>query len=65
MNDIPHPERSVYFWYYNTNKRGITLNLDSDEGYQIFRYLTQAADVIVETFPPGKKKPQMRWEAVS
>ncbi len=24
LDDIPHPERSLSFWYYNTSKRGIT-----------------------------------------
>ncbi|GAI76675.1 unnamed protein product, partial [marine sediment metagenome] len=27
LNDTPHPEKSLFFWYHNTNKRGITLNL--------------------------------------
>ena len=26
LDDIPHPERSLSFWYYNTSKRGITLD---------------------------------------
>ncbi len=65
MNDIPHPERSLYFWYYNTDKRGITLNLEVDEGCQIFHRLAKAADVIVDTFPPGKRKPELGWEALS
>ena len=25
LDDIPHRERSLYFWHYNTSKRGITL----------------------------------------
>jgi crotonobetainyl-CoA:carnitine CoA-transferase CaiB-like acyl-CoA transferase len=24
LNDIPHRERSLSFWHYNTSKRGIT-----------------------------------------
>ena len=27
--DVPNRERSLYFWHYNTSKRGITLDLDS------------------------------------
>jgi crotonobetainyl-CoA:carnitine CoA-transferase CaiB-like acyl-CoA transferase len=53
-NDLPHPERSLYFLHYNTNKRGITLNLESREGRGIFRELARRADVAVETFPPGR-----------
>jgi crotonobetainyl-CoA:carnitine CoA-transferase CaiB-like acyl-CoA transferase len=53
LDDIPHPERSLFFWYYNTSKRGITLNLETSDGRQLFRRLAAAADVILETFPPG------------
>src|SRR4029450_9710049 len=53
LDDIPHPERSLSFWYYNTSKRGITLNLETADGRQLFRRLAAAADVILETFPPG------------
>jgi len=30
--DEPGPERSVYWWAYNRNKRGVTLDLARDEG---------------------------------
>src|SRR6185437_5497720 len=53
LDDIPHPDRSLSFWYYNTSKRGITLNLDSVEGCRLFRRLAAAADVVLETFRPG------------
>ena len=29
LDDLPHAERSLSFWYYNTSKRGITLNLET------------------------------------
>lgn len=51
--DVPHPERSLYFLHHNANKRGITLNLESPDGQRLFRDLARAADVVVETFPPG------------
>ena len=47
-----HPERSLSFWYHNTSKLGITLNLDNGEGQQIFRRLARKTDVVVETSPP-------------
>jgi len=53
LDDIPHPDRSLSFWYYNTSKRGVTLDLKHAEGRQLFRRLATAADVILETFPPG------------
>ena len=32
LDDIPHRERSLFFWHYNTSKRGITLNLEHPDG---------------------------------
>ena len=34
--DEPHPNRSIYFWHYNFGKRGIVLDLDSDDDRQHF-----------------------------
>ncbi len=53
LDDIPHPDRSLSFWYYNTSKRGITLNLETAEGQALFRRLADTADVVLETFRPG------------
>ncbi|MBI3953473.1 MAG: CoA transferase [Chloroflexi bacterium] len=52
-HDQPHPERSLYWFHFNTNKRGITLDLERADGRALFRRLVQRADVLVETFPPG------------
>ena len=30
--DTPHPEKSLFCWYANPNKRGITLNLEAPDG---------------------------------
>jgi crotonobetainyl-CoA:carnitine CoA-transferase CaiB-like acyl-CoA transferase len=53
LDDIPHPERSLSFWYYNTSKRGITLNVETAAGRRIFERLAATSDVILETFHPG------------
>lgn len=53
LDDEPHPDRSLSFWYYNTSKRGITLNLESADGCALFRRLAVQADIILETFRPG------------
>ena len=57
LDDIPHPDRSLSFWYYNTSKRGITLNLETADGRALFRRLAAGADVILETFRPGYLAP--------
>ena len=51
--DVPHPEKSLFWFAYNVNKRGITLNLECADGRELFRKLATAADVVVESFPPG------------
>ena len=51
--DIPNKERSLYFWHYNTSKRGITLDLKTEDGRRLFRQMAEKADVILETFSPG------------
>src|SRR4029077_3403930 len=53
LDDIPQPERSLSFWYYNTSKRGITLNLDTADGRRLSRRLAATSDVTLETFRPG------------
>jgi crotonobetainyl-CoA:carnitine CoA-transferase CaiB-like acyl-CoA transferase len=53
FGDPPHPERSLFFNYHNTNKRGITLNLENRVGREIFLRLVKRSDVVLETFPPG------------
>lgn len=51
--DIPHPERSLYFWNYNTSKRGITLNLETADGRALLCKLIPTVDILVETCAPG------------
>ena len=46
-------DRSLYFLFYNTNKRSITLDLQSERGRDLFRRLVADADVIVESYPVG------------
>jgi crotonobetainyl-CoA:carnitine CoA-transferase CaiB-like acyl-CoA transferase len=47
VDDIPNPDRSLSFWYYNTSKRGITLNLETADGQGLFRRLAATADVVL------------------
>ena len=51
--DIPHRERSLYFWQYNSNKRSITLALETADGRDIFKRLVRTADILIETGRPG------------
>jgi crotonobetainyl-CoA:carnitine CoA-transferase CaiB-like acyl-CoA transferase len=49
----PHPDRSSTFLAHNTNKRGITLDLEQPAGRTLFLQLAAAADVVIESFRPG------------
>ncbi len=51
--DVPDPEKSLYWFAYNSNKRGITLNIESAEGRDILKKLVKTADFVIESFPPG------------
>lgn len=51
--DIPHPEKSGLFLHLNTNKRGITLDIRTPTGQQLFKELVRWADVLVENTLPG------------
>jgi len=56
FQDIPDKELSGLFLYLNTNKLGITLNLESEMGKAIFRRLAKQADILIESNPPGRMK---------
>jgi crotonobetainyl-CoA:carnitine CoA-transferase CaiB-like acyl-CoA transferase len=45
---------SLSFFYHNTNKLGIALNLDSPKGKHALHRLIEGADVLVETFAQGR-----------
>ena len=53
LGNIPHRDRSLLYWFYNTSKRGVTLDLRRPEGQEIFKRLAAKADVVVESFAPG------------
>jgi crotonobetainyl-CoA:carnitine CoA-transferase CaiB-like acyl-CoA transferase len=52
-NDIAHPEQSLSFAAYQTNKQGIVLNLEDGEDRRTLRALAAGADVLIEDKAPG------------
>jgi benzylsuccinate CoA-transferase BbsE subunit len=54
LDDDPHPNRSIAFWYWNTSKRSVTLDLTTEDGRALFRRLLPRFDVLVHTFPPSE-----------
>jgi len=55
-DDAPHPEKSLYFLHFNTNKRGITLDVEKPDGREILLELCKKADVLIETYRPARAK---------
>ena len=51
--DTPHPEKSLYWFAYNSNKRGITLDIEANKGQEILKELVKTADFVIESFSPG------------
>jgi crotonobetainyl-CoA:carnitine CoA-transferase CaiB-like acyl-CoA transferase len=48
-----HPEKSLFFLYFNTSKGSITLDIESSAGQEILKKLVKKADVVLESFPVG------------
>ena len=53
-HDITHPEKSLFWAFFNTNKRSITLDLSCEKARELFKKLVQKADIMIESFPPGE-----------
>lgn len=52
-HDTPHPERSLFWFAFNTNKRSITLDIETIDGQELFKRLVKTTDFVIESFPPG------------
>ncbi len=53
FKDEPHVEGSALHLYLNTDKKSVTLDLESKRGAAIFRRLAQDCDILVESYPAG------------
>jgi len=53
FNDEPDPEKSLFWFALNTNKRGITLDIEKTDGKEIFIELIKISDFVIESFSPG------------
>ncbi|MCG7335847.1 CoA transferase [Sporosarcina sp. ACRSM] len=47
---------SLYFWHYNTSKKSVTVDMETEEGQQSIRELLGRADVLLEGNKPGEMK---------
>jgi crotonobetainyl-CoA:carnitine CoA-transferase CaiB-like acyl-CoA transferase len=53
-DDVPDDESSLYWWHYNTSKRGIVLDLDLEPAREAFLALIAQADLLLESEAPGR-----------
>lgn len=51
--DSAHPEKSLSWFAFNLGKRGITLDIETADGREIFTRLVKQADFVIESFAPG------------
>ena len=59
-------EKSSYFNVMNRNKRGVTLDLTTDEGVALVKELVKHADVVVENYSAGVlKKLKLDYDELS
>jgi len=54
FQDQPDPNRSLYWWSYNRNKRSITLDVARAEGREILFRLAGDAHFLIESDSPGR-----------
>src|ERR1700738_2046533 len=47
VDDLPHRDRSLFFWFYNLNKRSLTLDIGYPEGAAVLCRLAGSADRVV------------------
>lgn len=52
-HDVADGAKSLYWFAYNTDKRGITLDIETNDGKRIFMDLVRGADFVIESFEPG------------
>ncbi len=54
MDDAPESERSLHYFAFNRNKRGVTLDLTSEAGRSALMSLAEKADFVIESAAPGE-----------
>ncbi len=54
IDDVPDPDGSTSYLAFNTNKRGVTLDVEQADGRELFVRLASSADIILESYPPGR-----------
>ncbi len=65
VHDQPHPDRSLTFWFYNLNKRSVTMDYRRARGAELLMRLVESADVLIESFEPDcLEQFGLEWDAL-
>ena len=51
--DEGHPEKSLFWFAFNTSKKGITLDFTQTKGQKLLKELVRQSDIVLESFAPG------------
>jgi benzylsuccinate CoA-transferase BbsE subunit len=54
VEDTPDPDSSLWFWHYNTNKLGVTLDLEVKADHEKLLRLLDDADVFLDAEPAAR-----------
>jgi crotonobetainyl-CoA:carnitine CoA-transferase CaiB-like acyl-CoA transferase len=52
--DVPDPERSLFFWAYNRGKKSIVADIDSGPDRATLLSLLAGSDIFLDSSPPGR-----------
>src|SRR5262249_15722841 len=64
--DHPHPQKSGPYLYLNTNKFGLTLDIATAEGFEIFEKLVAGADILIHNvIPPEMDRVGLSWDRLA
>lgn len=65
-HDIVDPEKSLFWYFFNAGKKGITLDIARESGQDLLRRLLRNTDFLIESFAPGHMdKLGLGYKAVS
>ncbi|MYB21786.1 MAG: hypothetical protein F4066_10545 [Chloroflexi bacterium] len=54
-NGTPGRETSLRFWYFNANKRSVTVDLEQYDGHWLFGELIKTADIVIESWTAAER----------